>query len=1151
MQANIYNIITTCLEDYLGPILNINSEEDLFVFLESIGWNIESAVGSNSSSLFSDVESIKALIDQIMDLINEEEYDLIPVISEIDNLLNAASNFKNGITGISGNILEEFASDIFNALLVIYLGNRQPLLMSILNILTIVRKNEVNFLVDNNNIIRSSNVLPYIYWQGFSDLVTDPKGLFRDFYWPNGFTSIQDVNEVAKRLFTPIQSLLNLCGFQTLLGRGIGPPEFSNDIENKIEGFLSFSKEFGILDSNSNVLGLTIGLIPESEGGPGILLMPFGITNLTEIISQWLFSIDLSAAAGGIIITENGLTLIEDLTQNSFNAELILAKLPNESGNGILIGNQNSSHFAIENIAIRGEIDFNSDLSSYSMYLILNQSKLVINGNDGDGFISKVVGDGFTTEFDLEIGYSNRSGFHFKGSAELETIIPSHISIGLIEIDDIALNLGLNDGFSSVASTSVKVELGPFQATIKGIGVSVTFNTNDEGGNVGQFDLNFGFKPPSGIGLTIDADVVKGGGYIELNPDNGEYFGVLELTVKETISIKAIGILNTVMPDGSKNFSLFLLITAEFTPIQLGFGFTLNGVGGLIGVNRTMVLEALREGVKTGAVDNIMFPDDPVNNAPQIISDLQNIFLPEEGRYTFGLMGILGWGTPNLIELEMGLILEVPSPVRLAILGVLRVVLPDKEKSLLKLQVNFAGTIDFEQKFITFDASLFDSRLLTWTLTGDMAVRIKGGDNANFVFTVGGFHPSYSPPSGLSLPALDRLTISLLPGNNPRLTIESYFAVTSNTVQFGARLDFYFKISGKIHVKGWMGFDALFQFSPFYFNVTFTAGLGVYRGNTSLLGISLTVDLEGPTPWRAKGTAEFKVLGFKKKVKFDKEWGRKEQEVLPDIAIIPLLENELRVDTNWRAIRVPGTISSVTLREIDTEDDSENTGDSTLILYPHDVLEFTQSKLPLNMILDKVGNQKPSDESKVDIKIFETVEEDGELVEKDLTGSEVKEQFAPGQFKDYSNAQKLSIPNFQKYRSGAQLAVDNYGNLSFDYLTEREVQYEKIVIDKKDPEPVIVEFLPLSDKLHKAFSGTNSITRNRNSFAARTPSVLAAKGIKIEEKLAVRNTLTGEILELPRQEGYASIEEQVSVFEAQNPAMEGFIEVVPAHELIS
>ena len=46
---------------------------------------------------------------------------------------------------------------------------------------------------------------------------------------------------------------------------------------------------------------------------------------------------------------------------------------------------------------------------------------------------------------------------------------------------------------------------------------------------------------------------------------------------------------------------------------------------------------------------------------------------------------------------------------------------------LLRLQVNFLGVIDFEQERFSFDASLFDSKLLCFTLSGDMAMRLYWG----------------------------------------------------------------------------------------------------------------------------------------------------------------------------------------------------------------------------------------------------------------------------------------------------------------------------------------------------------------------------------------------------------------------------------------
>jgi hypothetical protein len=56
--------------------------------------------------------------------------------------------------------------------------------------------------------------------------------------------------------------------------------------------------------------------------------------------------------------------------------------------------------------------------------------------------------------------------------------------------------------------------------------------------------------------------------------------------------------------------------------------------------------------------------------------------------------------------------------------------------------------------------------------------------------------------------------------------LQGYFAVTSNTAEFGARVEIYFGLS-VFSVDGHIGFDALFQFSPFHFIITFSATMSV------------------------------------------------------------------------------------------------------------------------------------------------------------------------------------------------------------------------------------------------------------------------------------------------------------------------------------
>jgi hypothetical protein len=140
-----------------------------------------------------------------------------------------------------------------------------------------------------------------------------------------------------------------------------------------------------------------------------------------------------------------------------------------------------------------------------------------------------------------------------------------------------------------------------------------------------------------------------------------------------------------------------------------------------------------------------------------------------------------------MIALSVGIIIEVPDP-KLAIVGVLKVIVPPLEVAILKIQVNFLGSIDFGQRFVRFDASLFDSQLQLYALEGDMAARLRWGDNTNFAVSAGGFNPRYVPAADLDISPMRRITTNLLPlVDNPRIRLESYYAVTSNTLQHGAR----------------------------------------------------------------------------------------------------------------------------------------------------------------------------------------------------------------------------------------------------------------------------------------------------------------------------------------------------------------------------
>src|SRR5262249_46866584 len=149
---------------------------------------------------------------------------------------------------------------------------------------------------------------------------------------------------------------------------------------------------------------------------------------------------------------------------------------------------------------------------------------------------------------------------------------------------------------------------------------------------------------------------------------------------------------------------------------------------------------------------------------------------------------------------DVALVLELPAPVRLMILGRLRALLPVEQAAIVRLQMDVLGEIDFDRREASADAVLVDSRLASFPLTGAMATRINGGADPSFLLAVGGFNPRFLPPPGF--PRLDRVAVSL----GSALRLDGYLAVTSNTLQFGARLDLSV-VAGGFSVVGFLAFD--------------------------------------------------------------------------------------------------------------------------------------------------------------------------------------------------------------------------------------------------------------------------------------------------------------------------------------------------------
>lgn len=781
--------------------------------------------------------------------------------------------------------------------------------------------------------------------------------------------------------------------------------------------------------------------------------------------------------------------------------------------------------------------------------LAIEEGKLIIDFSQGDGFIQKLLsGIHFEAGFSLKGNWTPREGLRLQGSGGAEVLIPVHINLAIISINGLYFSIGFDSAGPQIGlKTQFTTNLGPLTAVVDQMGTNVAISFPADGkGRLGLADIDFKFAPPKGVGLSLDAGGFKGGGFLLLDHEKGEYAGALELDFKGLFSVKAIALINTKMPDGSKSFSLLIVIAAEFIPIQLSFGFTLNGVGGIFGLNRMIVVDALVEGIRTNAVKSILFPEDVIANITRIISDIKQFFPPKEDHFVVGPMAKLGWGTPSIITVELGLLLDLPEPM-IIIVGVLKAVLPEETVAILRLQVNFIGVVDFERGYIFFRADLYDSRLLIYSITGSMAFLVSWGETQTFALSVGGFHPDFRDiPTIPALPNgfrnMARIGISLLSDDNPRLKVESYFAVTSNTVQFGAKVELYAAAAG-FNVYGFLGYDVLFQFEPFRFIAKLSGGIALRRGTSVIASVNISAQLKGPTPWDAEGKASLSLLFFTISVGFHVTWGDPPPAIQPATEDLKqLLLREYSDTRNWRAELPPNNHLHVSLRKVDPPAAGE-----MLVIHPAGILTFSQRSLPLeDYLIQKFGNKKPAGDNKFKLT---NANSNGSPIPADFQG--VREQFAPGNFSELSDSDKLSRRSFEKLPSGFRLTGTS--NLLTTLPVVRTVAYELSYLRKKSL--VVGGIFELAirayDRLVRSSAvrqSTLSHQQNRRSLNAPLEVELPKEGFAIASAADMKSHVKdgdGAVVFATQAEAYQRQQELI----AMDPALVGQIQVVSHFEL--
>lgn len=842
--------------------------------------------------------------------------------------------------------------------------------------------------------------------------------------------------------------------------------------------------------------------LPGAQLTPSALLFRIGAPEADQADGLWPKLLALLADAADAAVPDWNLTVPDVLVVTPNDVQVLRGTLPPEISFTVHLGTLQLADV----LGVRQEIELAltvpSDPTGASLQLSVRGLRLTL---PTDELLTLLAPGGLALEGDVQARLDTE-GVHFQGGGKNGLAVPLRMAPTGLRAPALYLTPA-GEALRFTASFGASL-LGLANATIDGIG--------------SELRPGAATTPvlPSGMGLSMAVGPARGSGFLERRDD--EYRGALGLSLG-VVDVRAFGILRPGEP------SLLVALSGHFTPaVELGLAFTLNAVGGIVGIGRAIDRAGLAAAVQSGHLDDVLFPDDPARAAPQILQTLASVFPARRGSQVVGPTFRLGWGRPvSFVTADLGLVLELPSGV-VALLGRLRIALPAPEAPILDLRASVAGVMDPGAGLVEMTADLAGSRLLTAGIEGGIALRIKTGSDAEFILSAGGFHPRFPKPAGFPVPR--RLSIAIASAPALSVVFSGYFAVTPGTAQAGATLTAVIGTSDT-GVSGQLGFDALLRWEPSFGVVLDLYGSFHLRfDGHSLCSVDIRVRVEGPTPcWHVAGRASVSLFFIDVSFPFDEHWactGAVGAPPAPDIA--PLLERELDNPRTWEPVLPDGAANLAALRS-----DGADTG---RLLHPLGRLRFSQRVVPLDIAVTRFGPGRLQNPTTFAVAV--------RFGDGSGAVQPVREQFARADFFDLTDDEKLTQPAFEPLRSGSELTPPAAGGDAPRRTVE--VRYETKWLGERGTPPHPRAPWPLAEThllaaLQHGAVATSAIHADRTRYAAPpAPTVLKAPSFAV----AHIDTLT-EATELQRKPTFT---EAALSFDAPSGRTQ-LLHVVPPYEL--
>jgi hypothetical protein len=1021
-------------------------------YMYRLGWNVTS-LPQSYIDLGNLVDEVTKVLANLPD--SPSISDVQHVFDTVKRLYVAVKEINEAPEGVDATLfMSEIAKRMFESLIVDYISNNVPRLYTFLLALGII---QVEYHEDTNT--RPSFVRSTIRTDLLASLISDPTSVLKLLYsWGIDSFDFQMLAEYLQEFCISLDIPASIKKVSKKLGEGYQDTEQTVETIESMVTIPFFDME---IEGIPMEVGIAVLELPaEGDKLPGVIIQPMiPILDDEHKISDDLIlriepGTDLSKVFG-ILVRPNNISIRYPFLKDSIPTESILgiALEYKPSRPKIIFGSPESSRLQIKG----GTAILNAKFGSKNLFRLefsTRELSIVLRFKGEDGLLKRLFGgEDVIIPIPLSIEWSTTSGLRFKGGSGFTVSLNPHLKIGGANIDKLTLQLLSGDridpepNFATEILLAISGSIGPVSFSMDGIGLQLKTVFKD--GNAGPFDISVDIVLPQGVGLAIDGNGVKGGGFIS-RKDN-QYSGIVDL------NLAGFGVQALVIVKTEPSTSLLFAIFSQFrTPIQLGAGWKITKIGGLLGINHTVSHDSITAGIKSGILDRIIFPDDIIKNAPSVIASFETVFPVLHGQNIFGPAIQIAYGTPTLIAANVAVILEFPNPFLVSVLGKVTSKLPNQDHPIIQINIGIVGALDIVKGKAEAYGSLYDSKILSYPLSGDMAMAVSWMSEKNFIFSIGGFNPRFNPPSNFppfNAPPLKRLNLAF----STNVTFECYLALTSNTLQIGARVDALFNASG-VEISGFIGFDALVQFNPLYYAIDVAAGFSVKFKGRSLASIAFLGFIEGPNPHRIKGSVTFSILWWDISRDVDKTFGDKKPEIIVSVDPWPILRDALEQNDSWTA-----ELPTWELVGVVTRDSSLLVQQGTQIIHPLGRLKVSQTIVPLNHTVTKFGSSDPENNFRFEIASLNNLDQSRLVSTKDY--------FAPAQFTEYDDSEKLGLNSYEVMDSGAFYTSEEKDiQFSFESASFKEIEYETYLLEnlanKEDVKKTKIENLfPLNTML--------------------------------------------------------------------------------------